>query len=109
MRYAGIEPRAGIAAIAAFLKGEREAPPALDHHQCRFGTWLDSEGHARHGAQPAFQAIKSLHLQIHALAGELLDLQTHNHKQEARARLDKLHDLRDALLEQLKLLARGNR
>ncbi len=107
--YAGVEHRAWIVAIEAFLKGEREAPPALDHHQCRFGTWLNTEGQARHAAQPALQAIKSLHRQVHALAAELLELQAKKQNLAAQAKLDKLHGLRDALLEQLKMLARGNR
>ncbi len=102
--YAGVEHRAWIVAIEAFLKGEREAPPALDHHQCRFGTWLEADGLARHGAQPAFKVIESLHRQVHALATELLEMQARGQSPEVLAKLDKLYGLRDALLEQLKAL-----
>jgi predicted signal transduction protein with EAL and GGDEF domain len=38
--YAGVEHRAWIGAMGSHLKGARQAPPPLDHHQCRFGQWL---------------------------------------------------------------------
>ncbi len=103
--FASVEHRAWITAIENYLKGELEIPPPLDHHACRFGTWLDTKGQARHGAHPAFVAIKPLHQQVHALAAELLKLQAQGRKQEARARLDEIHGLRGALLEHLRTLA----
>ena len=107
--YAGVEHRAWIMAIGAFLRGEREAPPALNHHQCRFGNWLDADGMLRYGSQTVYRAIESLHRQVHMLAAELLELQAKNRNHEALTKLDQLHVLRDDLLIQLKTLARGNR
>jgi diguanylate cyclase (GGDEF)-like protein/PAS domain S-box-containing protein len=107
--FASVEHRAWIAAIASYLKGEREVPPPLDHRQCRFGMWLDAEGLARHGAQPAFQAIELLHREVHALAAELCELHAWDRAPEALARLGELHGLRDALLAQLKTLVQENR
>jgi EAL domain-containing protein (putative c-di-GMP-specific phosphodiesterase class I) len=103
--FASVEHRAWIAAIENFLRGELETPPPLDYHVCRFGTWLDTKGQARHGTHPAFMAIRVLHQQVHALAVELLELQAQGHNQEARARLVEIHGLRDALLEHLRTLA----
>ncbi|GEM_PF-301482 len=105
--FASLEHGTWIAAVDAFLRGEREVPPPLDHRQCRLGTWLAADGQARHSAQPAFQAIEGLHRKVHALAGELLELQAQGRNLEAQARLGELHGLRDALLEQLKALAPG--
>jgi hypothetical protein len=107
--FASVEHRAWIAAIASHLRGEREAPPALDHRQCRFGTWLEAEGRTRHGAQPAFQAIDPLHKTVHTLAVELCELQSLGRNLEALARLPELHALRDDLLERLKVLVQKNR
>ncbi|MGZ5000959.1 MAG: EAL domain-containing protein [Methylomonas sp.] len=101
--FANVEHRAWIIVMEKYLKGEREAPPTLDIHQCRFGQWLDTEGLARFGAQPFFEAVHLLHRQVHALAAELCNLKTQGRTQEALARLEELHDLRDALLEQLRL------
>jgi hypothetical protein len=61
---------------------------------------------ARHGAHPAFLAIEALHLQAHALAAELLEMQAQGRNSEALERLGELHALRDALLEQLGRLIR---
>jgi hypothetical protein len=83
-------------------KGERQAPPPLDHHQCRFGHWLEVEGQARYGAQPAFQAVVRSHQQVHALAMALCKLQADGRNGEALAGLGQFHALRDELLEQLK-------
>jgi diguanylate cyclase (GGDEF)-like protein/PAS domain S-box-containing protein len=103
--FAGIEHRAWIAAIENCIRVESEIPTPLDHHQCNFGKWLDGEGLARYGAQPAFNAIELLHQKVHVLALHLLELQAQNRKPEALARLGELHGLRDTLIEQMKTLA----
>jgi hypothetical protein len=105
--FASVKHRAWIAAFADFLQGEREAPPPLDHHLCRFGLWLDGEGLAQRGDQPAYRAIEPLHRAAHALAAELLQLKAQGRTAEAVARLGELHALQDALLEQLQALARA--
>lgn len=104
--YAGVEHRAWISATEMFLRGEREAPSAQDHHQCRFGTWLDTDGETNYGDQPAFHTIKPIHRQIHKVAGQLLELHANGEHAEALAQVGELHTLRDSLLEQLKHLAR---
>ena len=104
--FAGIEHRAWIAAMESYLKGEREAPPPLNHHNCRLGLWTDTDGQARYGGHEAFQAIASLHRRVHALALELVELRMNGRYQETVARLGELNELRDALLEQLKVLIR---
>ena len=56
----------------------------------------------------AFQAIEPLHQRTHALAVQLCELQAQGRGPEALARLDELHSLRDAVLEQLKTLVQLN-
>jgi EAL domain-containing protein (putative c-di-GMP-specific phosphodiesterase class I) len=107
--FASVEHRAWIAAIEAFLRGEREIPPQLDHHQCNFGRWLDTERLGHRGAQQVFQSIEQLHLQVHALAAEFCELQARGRNPEALARLGELHRLRDPLLEQMKALVQDRR
>ena len=103
--FASAEHRAWIASIESFLRGERAAPMRLDHHACRFGTWLDVVSTARHELQPAIKAIEPLHLQLHELAAELFALHDQNRTEVALARVGELNELLSALLEQLKSLA----
>ncbi|MDO9220242.1 MAG: EAL domain-containing protein, partial [Thiobacillus sp.] len=99
--YAGIEYRAWIDFLEAFLKGKRDDPPSLDQHG-RFERWLDAERLAGHGAQPAFQTIEALHRRMHALGVAFCELHAQGRSPEALARLGELHRLRDDMLEQLK-------
>ena len=107
--FASAEHHAWIGALEAFLRGEREAPPDKDPHECRFGKWLLGQGQQRHEAQPAFRSIGPLHEQVHALAHELCELHAGGRGAEALARIPELHKLRDALLGQLTALVRANR
>jgi EAL domain-containing protein (putative c-di-GMP-specific phosphodiesterase class I) len=100
--YAAIEHRAWIAAFEAFLHGKRPAPPSLDPDRCRLGVWLDAESLAGRVALPAFQALQTIHRQLHALTAEILASQAHDLKADPLARLDEIHALRDELLAQLK-------
>ena len=102
--FAGAEHRAWIAAVEGYLQGERDTPPPLDDHQCRFGLWLDGDRLRNHEARPVAQEMQRLHRQVHALAAELCELRVQGRSPEALARLGELHDLQDALLEQLKRL-----
>ena len=78
----------------------------MDPHQCAFGSWLDAASESYISANPAFQTIELLHQQVHAVASELLEFHANGRNTEALARLGELHALRDALFEQLKVLAK---
>ncbi|HEY8907351.1 MAG TPA: EAL domain-containing protein, partial [Rhodoferax sp.] len=84
--FASAEHRAWVLAIEGFLRGERDAPPPVDEHQCRFGLWLNGDGRARHGAHPAFAEIERLHLQAHARAMEVLQHHADGDQAQTRAR-----------------------
>jgi hypothetical protein len=101
--FAVVEHRAWIIAVEEYLNDQRETLP-LVHLHCRFYAWLEKEGHAHHGAQAAFQTLLRWHRQLHALAEELCEIKAHGRAAEALARLEELHELRNELLDQLKLL-----
>ena len=105
--YADVEHRAWIAAIESFLKGERHLPPRLSLDQCRFSEWMTAKSLAGRGESPEFQALQDLHRQIHALAEDIVEFRDRDHTTEPLARLDELHSLRDALLNQLELYRRS--
>jgi hypothetical protein len=104
--FAEVEHRAWVKNIESCLKGEREMPPPMDAHQCRFGAWHDHDGLARLGELPDFQAIDPLHQQIHALAAELLSLFQQGRQAEALLGCAELHTQTDALVAILRGLTR---
>jgi diguanylate cyclase (GGDEF)-like protein/PAS domain S-box-containing protein len=46
-------------------------PPELDHHQCRFGRWYDSEEGQRYASADAFQRLETLHRELHDIGSQL--------------------------------------
>jgi len=105
--FACAEHRAWVGSLTNYLQGEQGAYPALDRHQCHFGAWLDSDVAARYVAQPAFSAVLTLHEQVHQLAAKLCEVHALGQHAQARAELGELYALRDALLQQLRLLSRA--
>ncbi len=101
--FASVEQRSWIAAIEAFLKGDRDAPLALDKDQSRFSIWMTTEGRVIHSTHPSIATIDALHRQIHTLSTELCELKILGRNADALARLEEFHDLGDALIEQLKV------
>ncbi len=102
--FAGVEHRAWVVAMEQYLNAERDNPPPLDVHQCRFGQWLDNEGKARQGRYPAFRIIELLHSQIHRIAGELCEGGAGSAVAGDTARIKDLHALSNDLLERLQTL-----
>ena len=100
--YAAVEHRAWAAAFEAYLRGVNQSPPSMDRYTCRFGEWLNTERPAARGSLPAFQAMEATHFNFHALAAEILELHAQGRNSEGLARLGELHDMCNALLDQLK-------
>jgi EAL domain-containing protein (putative c-di-GMP-specific phosphodiesterase class I) len=48
--------------------------PVSDAHQCGFGHWFDGPGQQRYGDMAEFQAIRPVHLQVHALGAQIMQL-----------------------------------
>ncbi len=102
--FAAVEHRSWVAKVCAHLRGERDAMPSLDHHQCRFGTWLDQHGQTHPDLHSTVSAIEPLHQEIHDRARELINLRQTGRTQEAEAGIVELEKLRDRLVEQLMTL-----
>lgn len=102
--YASAEHRAWTLAIEAYLKGQRYAPPALGHRQCRFGAWLHEEAMAGCDGLSAFQSIDLQHQRVHELAAEILAPKPESRSPEAMIRIADLCTMRDKLLEDLQVL-----
>ena len=101
---ASVKHRAWTTAFEAFLTGKRETPPQMNHHQCCFGIWLDTDDVTSHSTHPAFQIIKQQHYQMHLLAANMLELHLSGRNAEALTKIHELRGLRNRTLEQLKEL-----
>ena len=102
---ASVELRAWIKAMDNYLKGECATLPALERQQSYFAQWLNSVNLDQRATYASFAAVNELHAQIHALASELCDLHIKGHDAQVETRLGELHDLQEAMLDQLKVLS----
>lgn len=107
--FADVELRAWIRDVESHLAGEDVLQPCMDDTQCLLGRWYNSQGRARHGHVPEFQAIEPLHHRLHELVEELHALHEQGRKSEALDRLAELHGLRDELTRMMKALPRAGR
>jgi diguanylate cyclase (GGDEF)-like protein/PAS domain S-box-containing protein len=99
--YASVEHRAWVAEVEEFIRGDRQNFPILDHHACRFGSWLDAEAAAGRGERAGFQVIDALHQRLHTFANGILELKERHEERVAVAGLTELHGLRDGMLDRL--------
>jgi len=99
--FTWVEHRAWVAKVVNFVQGERNAPPPLQHQQCRFGLWLGHDARLRKDDHFTIKALEPLHIEIHALASELIALKLAGRSDAAMAQLTELHRLRDSLLAKL--------
>jgi diguanylate cyclase (GGDEF)-like protein/PAS domain S-box-containing protein len=101
--FAGVEHRASASTLERNIQEGRRDLSAPAHNQCRFGAWMETFGHERYSASPAFQAVDQLHKAMHALGREICAVQSDGKTQEALDGVRKLHALRLGMLEQLDL------
>ena len=102
--YAMVEHRAWIETLKCFVEGRRNAPPPMNHHQCRFGVMMDRMLHNGPEFKKRFNQIDTLHQKVHRLAIDLCDLKGHGQVDLALSRMIGLYDLRDELIDHLKYL-----
>ena len=98
--FAGVEHRAWILAIDNYLKGKRSTAPGLDHTECRFCAWLNTESRRLTDLQP----IDAIHRKAHALVAGMLLLREQDRDEKWLADLGELHDLQAELMRQLEIL-----
>lgn len=98
--FAMTEHRAWLKALELQLLEQQSVMPLLNHHQCRFGHWLDHSGAKKYIDHPALPQILSIHEEIHCLANDLLELKQRGLHDEAYRNYSTLEiaSLRDRLL-----------
>lgn len=99
--FTWVEHRAWVAKVVKYVQGELDAAPSLQHQHCRFGQWLGHDAQLRKDDHLTIKALEPLHIEIHALASELIGMKLRGQPDAAMAGLTDLYRLRDSLLEQL--------
>jgi hypothetical protein len=65
---------------------------------------LQGEGKNRFGNSDVFPSLERLHVEIHELAENLIELHYKGDQKGAKAGIDDLHGMRDRLIEYLEVL-----
>jgi diguanylate cyclase (GGDEF)-like protein/PAS domain S-box-containing protein len=99
--FAMTEHRAWIKTLARHLREKHVAPPPLDHHQCRFGRWLDKTGARRYATRPEMPQILQLHEAIHRMGSAAIERQEQGLTEALAASLREVETLSSQLLELL--------
>ncbi|QSA96911.1 PAS domain S-box protein [Methylococcus sp. EFPC2] len=107
--FAGVEHRAWMADLESHLQGGRGIPPLMDHKQCHFGQWLETEGLNRSRVQSDIREIDAVHRQVHAMAAQVLALHAQGHTRQVEALLGELHARSEVMLAQLKRMVTDSR
>ncbi|MCG7981113.1 MAG: EAL domain-containing protein, partial [Candidatus Thiodiazotropha lotti] len=105
--FAASEHRAWINTLEEALRSEELEFPELDHHQCRFGDWLYSDGQ-RYDHLTAYQQIVALHQQMHEQAKQLYQQKQQGNKEDLTDGLAKIRDKKQQLLQRMDLLMRNS-
>lgn len=94
--------------IAALKGGEPFPDNVLEadaEHKCHLGVWLQTEGQARFGRDPAFPLIQGRHTRLHQLAREAKAALDAGRPDDAYARGQTLQIENAALLAEIRALA----
>ncbi|ODB94437.1 PAS domain S-box protein [Candidatus Thiodiazotropha endoloripes] len=105
--FAASEHRAWINTLEEALRSEEIEFPELDHHQCRFGDWLYSDGQ-RYDHLTAYQQIVALHQQMHEQAKQLYQQKQQGNDEDLTDGLAKIRDKKQQLLQRMDLLMRNS-
>jgi len=75
-----------------------------DHHECRLGTWYYTHGKKHYSHLPAFHELESIHIDVHKVGHQTLELHFEGKKEEAKLLSMKLLKLKSEVLDKLNIL-----
>ncbi len=79
-------------------------PPTLDHHRCRFGRWFYGPAGRRYADMDHFADIETIHLNVHRLGNELIDLKHAGDRVRMDSQLAALHQASNQLIELIQII-----
>ncbi len=106
MLIAEIDHRRWLQQIEEFIAtaDSDNAPPMHDQYRCRFGRWYYGSAGRRYAGLDSYAAIEDLHLEVHRLGNELIDLKRAGDTQMLVTRRRELHDASESLIEMIQLI-----
>ncbi|OUR85977.1 hypothetical protein A9Q92_06830 [Methylophaga sp. 42_8_T64] len=72
-----------------------------NHFECRLGNWYYGHGKTHYGHLESFQQLEAMHVDIHKLGHEVINLLKMGHTQEARQSADDLLAMKTQILTKL--------
>ncbi len=93
--------------ILMYIEGKSTTPRQIslvDHHECRFGHWYYDYGIQRYNHISHFKDIEPMHILIHKLGYEIVNLCDIEEIELAKIKAQKLLKLKDKILEKLAAL-----
>lgn len=99
---AGIEHNAWIKRVIDYLDDRVTVPAEMNHHECRFGRWLEGEGKKRYQKSSSYEPVVSLHKKVHKLAEELIYEKARDKNMAFETR--QLSHYKNELIEKLNLM-----
>jgi len=89
--------------LNTFDSGEVKLSEAelTNHFECRLGNWYYGHGKQHYGHLESFQALESMHIEIHRLGYQVVKLLKEGKVQEARLVADELLNLKTKILNKL--------
>ncbi len=78
-----------------------------DHRQCRFGHWYYGHGWRRYGRLQEFIDLEPIHVAVHRIGPDIVELRKAGQLEQARERVRELLALKDQILEKLAALQRS--
>lgn len=102
--YAEIEHRRWVNQVEQWICGEADSMPALDHHLCKVGIWIDSEAQSRFGLCAKFSHIVYLHRDLHLLGKNAVAMHAKGEQESALLLLPEIRAKSDSFLAELRML-----
>lgn len=102
--YAEVEHRRWVIEVEQWLSGKGSCVPALDHHLCKVGIWIDNEAHSHFGHCANFPCLVGVHRDLHNLVNQAVSMHA-NGEPEAALLLPQIRQQRDLFLAELRALA----
>ena len=83
------------ATLREFLDGKESLTleQAVSHKECALGKWLHSEGLAKYGDMPEMQEFEKVHIELHAIIKNVLQLKNSGDASSAEKEYKKMDEV----------------
>ncbi|MBF0370412.1 MAG: type IV pili methyl-accepting chemotaxis transducer N-terminal domain-containing protein [Magnetococcales bacterium] len=89
--------------LESVIRGRSDLRPeqVASGHECDFGKWYDTDGTARYSQMPIFQKVGKVHMRVHEVAREAVQLVSEGDPTQAEEKMNEFNGIKDQLFELL--------